>query len=94
MADEQSSAGDVHVNQVTLADIYNRLGALEVGQTTIHTELASLTTEVRTGLNGGGKSTLRERVRILESRWNRLVGGLLLLGVGVGAFEALKYFLS
>ena len=80
------------LNPVTLQDIFTRLGHVEQGQVEIHEELCALTTEVRTGLNGG-KTSLRDRVVSLEGRWNRLVGGGVLLVVLLSAWEVVRFLM-
>ena len=74
-----------------LADIYTRLGRAEHNQTEISKELAHLCREfgeLKAGLNG--TDPLKERVARLESRWQRIVGAIIALGVVYGAVEGLK----
>ncbi len=65
-------------SEVTLGDIYERLGMLEAGQADLKADLAGL----KGSLNGG--THLKERVERLEARWWMVVGGAGLLAFLVG----------
>ena len=81
------------LDAVSLHDIYARLGSMEQKFGAVQTEVADLKTEVREGLNGS-KIPLKERVRNLEGRWNRMVGALLLLVALVSGFEVWSTFFT
>ena len=79
------------LDAVSLHDIYTRLGSMEQKFGDVQAEVADLKTEVREGLNGS-KVPLKERVRHLEGRWNRMVGALLLLVTAVSGYEVWSNF--
>ena len=79
------------LDAVSLHDIYARLGSMEKKFGDVESEVAGLKVEIREGLNGS-KVPLKERVRSLEGRWNRMVGALLLLVTGVSGYEVWSNF--
>ena len=81
------------LDAVSLHDIYARLGSMENKFGDVESEVAGLKAEIREGLNGS-KVPLKERVRSLEGRWNRMVGALLLFVAGVSGFEVWKNFIQ
>lgn len=80
-----------HLDQVTLQDIYGRLGRLEEGQGETNQKIGELTTEVgKLCASLDGPSHLKERIGRLESWRNKLIGGFLLLSFLVTVIGALS----
>lgn len=82
------------LEQVSLHDIYARLGRLEEGQTETNSRIGHLAAQVEALCAGlDGPSHLKERVERLESWKNRLMGMGILIVVLLAAVEALRWFL-
>jgi hypothetical protein len=86
-----------HVDQVTLHDIYARLGRLEEGQGETNEKLGELASQVASLCASlDGPSHLKDRIGRLESWRNKLIGGFLFLSflvTVVGAFSAFAVLL-
>ena len=79
------------LGEVSLADIYARLGRVEQVQQETNRNLSQLAkgvAELKAELNG--PLPLRERVGRLETRWHRIVGAVMALGLVYGGIEGAK----
>lgn len=79
------------LGDVSLADIYTRIGRVEQVQQETNrnvSQLAKDVAELKAGLND--PLPLKERVSKLETRWQRIVGAIMALGLVYGGIEGAK----